>query len=147
MILIFGKIHSSDLNIFQSLLLFPYQIPNFRCADKSLSKGVGKHCKSSINARRCSDLLISVHLHLMGFLSLALKSHLLSQPFQPLWPHHMPLTGEKPRLAACDQSPHMLRGGTPEGSWQYSFSQQSLQGKERCFLCLLLCYRLYSNSS
>lgn len=84
MILTFGKIHSFDLDIFQSLLLFSYQTPNFRCADKSLSKGVGKHYKSSKNARSCSDLLISVHLRLMGFLLLALKSNLLPQPFQPL---------------------------------------------------------------
>lgn len=131
MILSCCKIHSSIGKYFSlTFLLLSYQTPSFRCVDKSLNNRVAKHWKT---AKMPEAVLISSFLCtcIDGFLSLALKSNLLSQPLRPRWPRHMPLTGGKPRLAACDVRPHMLRAGTPEGGWQGSFSQQSLQGRGR----------------
>lgn len=74
----------------------------------------------SKNGRNCSNLLISVHLHLMGFLLLALTSN-LSQPLYILDLTICPWLREAQLGCLCSESTY-VEGGTPEDGWQYSFS-------------------------
>ena len=86
----------------------------------------------SKNGRNCSDLLMSVHLHLMGFLLLAdikavsAPSATLTSPYAPDW--------REAQLGCLWSESTYVEGGTPEDGWQYSFSQYSLQGDEGCSL-------------
>lgn len=135
MILAFCKIHSFIGKYFSLTFLFlSYQTCNFRYADKSLSKGVGKLKKQ----QKCQELF---------------SSNFCAPAF-----HGLPLTGSEIKFldlapsTTCDlttcpwleRSPGWLlvirvhicwwEGPRKIADRQYSFNQQSLQGKERCSL-------------
>lgn len=147
MILAFCKIHSFIGKYFSLTFLFlSYQTCNFRYADKSLSKGVGKLKKQ----QKCQELF---------------SSNFCAPAF-----HGLPLTGSEIKFldlapsTTCDlttcpwleRSPGWLLVIRVHICWwegprkiadNIPLTSNPFREKKDAPLCLLLCYRMFLNSS